>query len=154
MLARTRRFLDLLLGQGRLCAGAAILAVALASAAAEASVRALVERPAAVEGAPFLVPVRVEAAAPETIALRATAPSGMVIACEGRLLWPVRPEPTAVDGTRWAAASNELRLVSARPTGAVDAYLAIELPPEAQGATAIALPIGRIAPRWVAAARS
>ena len=152
MLARTRRFLGLLLGQVHLCAGAAILAIALASAAAEASVRALVERPAAVEGAPFLVPVRVEAAASETIALRATAPSGMVIACEGRLLWPVRPEPTAVDGTRWAAASNELRLVSARPTGAVDAYLAIELPPEAQGATAIALPIGRIAPRWVAAA--
>ena len=152
MRALKRLPLDHLLGQVRRCARAAVLAVAFAGATAEGSIRALVERPIAVEGAPLLVPVRVDATVPEAIVLRATTAGGAAVPCEGRLLWPVRPEPTPTDGRRWAAASNELRLVSARPSGAVDAYLAVELPTDAQGATAIALPNGRIVPRWVAAA--
>lgn len=118
-------------------------------ASAAAAIRVLVERPHAVEGAPFLVPVRIEGAERGAIPLRATTASGATIACEGRLLWPVRPDPEAVDGARWAAASNELRLVAERPANAFDAYLAIELPMEARGAATISLADARIAPRWL-----
>ncbi|MFN5495214.1 MAG: hypothetical protein ACK5C3_01385, partial [bacterium] len=49
------------------------------------------------------------------VQLRATASGGATIACEGRLLWPVRPDSARADGARWATASNELRLVAERP---------------------------------------
>jgi len=153
MLASPRQRLGCLLGQ-RAHRALAVLLVALGAvhAPAAAAIRVLVERPHAVDGAPFLVPVRIEGSERGTVALRATTAGGAGIACEGRLLWPVRPDLDAVDGARWAAASNELRLVADRPANATDAYLAIELPTEARGATTISLPNGRIEPRWLAPA--
>lgn len=149
MLARQRQSIARLLGQvSRLAWGAAV-AVCLLDCRASADIRVLVERPAAVEGAPLLVPVRVTGAERGAVQLRATAFGGATIACEGRLLWPVRPDSARADGARWATASNELRLVAERPANQADAYLAIDLPPAARGATSIALPNGRIAPRWL-----
>ena len=152
MLARQRRSITRLLGQLRRLAWGAAAAVVLLDARASAAVRVLVERPAAVEGAPLLVPVRVDGAERGPVPLRATAPNGASVACEGRLLWPVRPDAGSADGARWAAASNELRLVADRPANQADAYLAIDLPPAARGATSIALANGRILPRWLPAA--
>lgn len=113
-----------------------------------AAIRALVERPPAVEGAPVLVPVRVEGDEPPVVSLRAELERGETVPCEGRLLWPVRPD--AGDGrARWAIASNELRFVAERPAGATDAFLAIELPADSLRARAIALPTGSVAPLWI-----
>lgn len=151
MRVRTRRCIACLLGQGRLWAfGVALAAICTLDSRAFAAIRVLVERPSAVDGAPLLVPVRVEGAERGTVPLRATVPGGATIACEGRLFWPVRPDESPLDAARWASASNELRLVTERPANQADAYLAIELPPEARGATEIALPNGRISPRWLA----
>lgn len=153
MLASLRQRLGCLLRQRAYRVFAALLvALGAVHAPAAAAIRVLVERPHAVEGAPFLVPVRIEGSERGTVALRATTADGAGIACEGRLLWPVRPDLDAVIGPRWAAASNELRLVAERPANATDAYLAIELPAEARGATTISLPNGRIEPRWLAPA--
>lgn len=153
MLASPRQRNRCLLGQrARLALAAVLVALGAVHAPALAAIRVLVERPHAVEGAPFLVPVRIDGAERGTVPLRATVPGGATVACEGRLLWPVRPDADAIDGARWAAASNELRLVADRPANASDAYLAIELPAEARGATTISLPDGRIAPRWLAPA--
>lgn len=138
------------------------LAVVVGSArSASASIEVLVARPAAVRGAPLLVPVRVDAAkfgrGRAVVPLSARLADGTAIACEGLLVWPVRPPLEREALRRWANPSNELRLVDVRPPSAADgaaadAFLAIDLPPAAVEPSEIVLGRQRIMPRWLAPA--
>lgn len=134
----------------------ALLSLGLACRHAYGEIRVLVDRPPAVEGAPFLVPVRVSGDEPSAVPLRIEVEGGTPIEWTGRLLWPTRPASSAADLARWACASNELRLAADRPAGATDAYLAVELPvelpPELRSAPVIALAGATISPAWLAAA--
>jgi len=130
-------------------AALAAFVACFAARAAEASLQVLVERPFAVRGAPVLVPVRLEGAAPSAVALRAIAADGSAREIEGQVLWPRRPGAGEFEPRRWARASNDLRLSRERPEGATDAYLALDPPAGTPRVERFELGRTRIAPRWV-----
>jgi hypothetical protein len=121
--------------------------------AAEAAIELLVEKPLAIKGAPLLIPVRVRGAEPPIVSIEVRNAAGAPATFEGRLLWPVRGGGDEPEVLRWAIPSNEIRLRSDRTPDSVDAFLAIEVPPEHLGADMLvvknAVTRRELRPRWI-----
>lgn len=118
------------------------------------SFKVLSSRPAAVEGAPILLPIRWSEPPPEG---RVAAPirlefrganDALVARGEAQVCWPVRPDDGASEPNRWATASNALRLAAPRPAAATDAYLVLEPPPEVRSGASIVIGPHRVEPSW------
>ncbi len=149
----------------------AALATLVMATVSSADVRPLVSRPHAVRGEPLLVPITVDGAVRESISVRLesvtpkssaggltganTARVASSLTVSARVLWPNRASnqsvfaPTVDAQTaraRWAAASNDLRLTSARPSGARDAYLAIDVPLDASDELRIVIDRANVLP--------
>lgn len=135
-------FILALLGPGMRTAGAAI--------------ELLVERPLAIKGAPLLVPVRVKGAEPSVVLIEVRNAGGPATTIEGRLLWPVRGGGDETQVPRWAIPSNEIRLRSERLPDSIDAFLAIDVPPEHVGVESLivrnAVARRELRPRWIESA--
>jgi hypothetical protein len=139
------------------------LVVASAAPAAQQAVRAgplkvLSTRPAAIEGAPLVVPVRLGAPPPagrEVAPIRVEfrdAAGKSVAKVDATVAWPVLPEEGESDPNRWATASNALRLVARRPADATDAYLLLEPPAGTRSGATMIVAGQRVDPAFYPAA--
>ncbi len=103
------------------------IAFFLVAVSARADFTVLVKRPAAVRGAPLLLPVRMEDSRTTSAEVVLESASGAKLGvAHSQLLWPVHV--TSVTTGRWAAAANSIEIQAQRPPNASDAYLVIELP--------------------------
>lgn len=139
------------------------LAFASVAAAAQQAVRAgalkvLTTRPAAIEGAPLMLPIRFSEppptgreVAPVRVEFRDAA-GRSVAKVDATVAWPVLPEEGEGEPNRWATASNALRLVARRPVDATDAYLLLEPPAAAQAGTSMLVAGQRVDPAFYPAA--
>ncbi len=111
----------------------------------------LATRPAAVRGAPLLLPVRVRGALSASATAAILRADGSRIGpAKATMLWPVRV--TAATSSRWATSGNAIIVQSERPADASDAYLAIELPAEIPPDASLEVELSgvrtRIEPQW------
>ena len=168
MRADARHLQSLAVAPIKVIAALATLMIATVSAA---DVRPLASRPHAVRGEPLLVPITVEGSVRESISVRlesaneptsmrgtpsANTPRGSANqTVSARILWPNRavnqrsPAASVDDQStraRWATACNDLRLSSARQSGARDAYLAIDVPIDARDGLRIIIDGATVSP--------
>ena len=168
MRADARHLQSLAVAPIKVIAALATLVIATVSAA---DVRPLASRPHAVRGEPLLVPITVEGSVRESISVRlesvneptsmrgtpsANTPRGSTNqTVSARILWPNRavnqgsPAASVDDQStraRWATACNDLRLSSARQSGARDAYLAIDVPIDARDGLRIIIDGATVSP--------
>ncbi|MFM7134270.1 MAG: hypothetical protein ACKO0W_08140 [Planctomycetota bacterium] len=141
---------------------AALVASSTATAAPQVvragPLKVLSTRPAAIEGAPLVLPVRFGEPPPEG---REVAPvrvefrdrAGKSLArVDATVAWPVLPSEGEVEPNRWATASNALRLVARRPAKATDAYLLLEPPPGTPADATLLVAGQRVEPAFYPAA--
>ncbi|MFM7261201.1 MAG: hypothetical protein ACKO3W_11415 [bacterium] len=119
--------------------------------AARADMQVLSARPPAVRGEPLLVPVRFDGAVPRSIDVLIEVPrtDGRVDRAprlSAAIVWPVRVREATTG--RWASSASPLVLEASRPSGATDAYIAIELPEEIPAKASLAIGASTIEPVW------